>query len=291
MRLQLKIENLGPLQRELRRLSGPEMRQAHADALNDVGFKLRRDMQGAIRSAFDRPTPFIERSPKVFKATPDRLSVNVMPTMHSEGAWTRGGKVGVDPQDVLQAQEWGGTRRDKRSEVALRRAGLLPAGYQTAIPAVPYPGSDDGRGNLRGAFLQRLLSYLSLHAEMGYAGNMKKRAKTRFEGARAYSNLRTRRQHVERDQRFFISTGRGAQTMGRMGAGGRYRRVAAPVHLAPGIWAARGTHGADLRPVLMFVRTPNYRPRISMDRIAKGAGVNEYFERRMRYRLRRALGQ
>lgn len=275
MRLDVKVENLGDLVKDLQRLSGPEMRAAHAAALNDVGFQLRRAMQADIRAAFDRPTPYITRSPKVFKATPERLAVSIAPTMHSENEWTRGGKVGVDPQDVLQAQEWGGTRRDKRSEGVLRRAGLLPAGYQTAIPKVPYPGSDDGNGNLRGTFLRSLLSYLSTFAEVGYFGNMKKRAKAKLEGARAYSNVRTRQQHQARDQRFFVVMPGRAKTR----------------HLAPGIWAARGTHGADLRPVLMFVRTPSYRPRLSMQRVADSMEIDDYFARRMRYRLRLALGQ
>ena len=44
-----------------------------------------------------------------------------------------GGK-GIDPQQILRAQEVGGRRHDKRSEKALRRVGILPNGYQTAIP-------------------------------------------------------------------------------------------------------------------------------------------------------------
>ena len=274
MRLDVKVENLGALVNDLQRLSGPEMRAAHAAALNDVGHQLRRAMQADIRAAFDRPTSWVTGSPWVHPATPDKLHVAVLPTRRRDGPG-RGGKAGVDPQDILQAQEWGGTRRDKRSEGVLRRAGLLPAGYQTAIPKVPYPGSDDGNGNLRGTFLRSLLSYLGTFAEVGYFGNMKKRAKAKFEGARAYSNARTRQQHQERDQRFFVVLPGRAKTR----------------HLAPGIWAARGTHGADLRPVLMFVRTPSYRPRLSMQRVADSMEIDDYFARRMRYRLRLALGQ
>ena len=57
-------------------------------------------------------------------------------------------------------------------------------------------------------------------------------------------------------------------------------------HLAPGIWAAQGTHGVDVRPVLMFVRTPTYRPRISMDRIARDSGAQDYLDKRVRFRIR-----
>ena len=101
-------------------------------------------------------------------AKPDKLSVTIEPAY-------MGGK-GIDPQKILNAQAWGGRRHDKRSEVALRRAGILPTGYQTAIPddarGGPYPGSDDGRGNLRGAFLVQLISYFRAFGEQGYKANM-----------------------------------------------------------------------------------------------------------------------
>lgn len=274
MQFDLKIANLGPVVDLLAQMTGEQMRQAHAAALNDVAFQIRRDMQAEMASVFDRPTPFIARAPKIFAARPDKLSVAIVPTMHSEGTWSSGGKVGVDPQDVLQAQEWGGARRDKKSEVVLRRAGLLPQGYQTAIPATPYPGSDDGNGNIRGAFMQRLLSYLQAFGEQGYSANMGARKKRTFEGARNYANLRTRKRHVERDQRFFVVQPHRAGT----------------AHLAPGIWAARGTHGSDLRPVLMFVRAGTYKPRLSMERIAERTDRAAYFERRLRYQIRRLMG-
>src|SRR5690606_37168676 len=114
-------------------------------------------------------------------ATPDNLSLRILPTLDARNLPGKGGKVGVDPQHVLQAQEFGGRRADKKSEVALRRAGILPAGYQTVIPDPPYPGSDDGRGNLRGPFVQQLLSYLQAYSEVGFKANMgaKKIAKMR----------------------------------------------------------------------------------------------------------------
>lgn len=109
-----------------------------------------------LRAVFDRPTDYILRSPRVRMATAAKLSVTIEPTYI-------GGK-GIDPQKILDAQTRGGRRRDKRSEVALKRAGILPAGYQTAIPSDdrggPYPGSDDGKGNLRGAFLVQVIQLL-----------------------------------------------------------------------------------------------------------------------------------
>lgn len=273
MELTLKFDGDQALAQKLRQLSGPQIRKAHADALNTVAFHIRKDMQAEIKSVFDRPTPFIVKAPKVFMATPDKPSATIAPTMHTNNEWTRGGKVGVDPQQVLQAQEWGDTRRDKRSEVVLRRSGLLQPGYQTAIPKIPYPGSDDGRGNLRGAFLQRILSYFQAFGEQGFKANMKQKAKDRFEGARKYTNIKTRKEHTVRDQRFFVVHPGREKTS----------------HLAPGIWAARGTHGVDVRPVLMFVSAASYTPRISMDRVSNLRDRRAQFEKQFDYRVSRIL--
>lgn len=266
--LDIKIEtkNLEMVREHLARLSGPQAKAAYAKALNDTGFHVRRQMQAALRGGFDRVTPWVERSPKVFMATADKLSVSIAPTLSTTNAASAGGKAGVDPQDVLQAQEFGGKRRDKRSESALRRAGFLPMGFQTAIPAEPFPGSDDGRGNLRGAFLQQLLSYLHAYSEQGFKANMTAKRKGTIHRGTAKAQGR----------RYFVSYGKW--------------RDGRAAHLAPGVWAASGTGGAVLRPVLMFVRPPSYRPRLSMDRIARESGAQEYLDKRVRFRIREAAG-
>ena len=266
LNLSLRIANLDKVREQLGKLTGAQARGAYAKAINDTGFQVRREMQADIRRSFDRVTPWIERSPKVFAATADRLSASIAPTLDTRNLPSTGGKSGVDPQDVLQAQEHGGTRRDKRSEAALRRVGILHRGWQTAIPATPYPGSDDGRGNLRGAFLQQLLSYLQSYSEVGFKGNMTARRKSTLHKGTA----------KQAGRRYFVSYGRW--------------RDGRSSHLAPGIWAASGTGGVDVRPVLMFVRTPNYQPRLSMDRIAKAADVQSYLDKRVRFRIREAAG-
>lgn len=259
MRLELKLDGLGAVRETLAKLSGKEARTAYAAALNDAGFQVRRVMRNEIRSVFDRPTPYVANSVYVRQATPERLSVAIEPTYY-------GGK-GIDPQQILQAQEFGGTRRDKRSEVALRRAGILPAGYQTAIPRIPFPGSDDGRGNLRGSFLVQLIAYFQAFGEQGYRANMtaKRRANLHRGTAR------------QTGRRYFVAYGR--------------LRSGRTAHLAAGIWAAQGTHGVDLQPVLMFVRAGSYRSRLSMQSIADKSGVDEYLQRRLRYRIRQVAGE
>ena len=271
MRIEISAKMVGQaeLLRQLHGLTGQQAARAYAKALNDTGFQVRRAMQDEMRSVFDRPTDYILRSPRVKMATPDRLSVTIEPAY-------MGGK-GVDPQKILQAQGHGGVRRDKRSEVALRRAGILPAGMQTAIPETPYPGSDDGRGNLRGAFLVQLLSYFQAFGEQGYRANMTdKRKRSIHKGGKRAEG-----------RRYFVSYGRmrgGARTTAKGEADGRTQ------HLAPGIWAAAGPGGVDVRPVLLFVRRASYRVRLDMDKVAKRADAESYLGRRIRYRLREAAG-
>lgn len=274
MKLELQIQNLDKVRDALNKLSGAQAREAYAKAINDTGFQVRRAMQAEL-GKFDRVTPFIRNSPKLVAATPDSLSATILPTLDSRNLPSKGGKVGVDPQQVLQAQEFGGRRRDKRSEVLLREAGFLPSGWQTAIPLDPYPGSHDGRGNLRGAFLQQLLSYLQAYSEQGYRANMGKKRMARLQNKQGIGNIATRKVfQTTLGVRYFVSYGR---MRGQ--------------HLQPGIWASRGTHGVDIRPVLMFVRAPTYQPRISMERIARDAGVQDYLDKRVRFRIRQLAEQ
>jgi len=273
IKLDAKVAGQAEVLRVLHGLSGEQAGRAYAKALNDTGFEIHRAMQAEMRAVFDNPTDYILRSPRVRMAKPDKLSVTIEPAY-------MGGK-GVDPQKILNAQSWGGCRRDKRSEVALRRAGILPNGYQTAIPSDryggPYPGSDDGRGNLKGSFLVQIISYLQAFGEQGYRANMTdKRKRSIHKGGKRASG-----------RRYFVSYGT-ARGGARMTAKGEADMRAQ--HLAAGIWAASGTGGVDVRPVVMFIKQGNYKSRLDMDKVAKRADAENYLGKRIRYRIREAAG-
>lgn len=253
----------------LRDMAGPAAKGAYAKALNDAGFEVRRVMQAEMRQKFDRVTPYIERSPRVRMATADKLEVSIEPAY-------MGGK-GIDPQKVLQAEAYGGPRRDKRSESALRRVGLLPGGYQTAVPAVPFPGSEDGYGGIKGSFMVQLIAYFQAFGEQGYRANMTAKRKAKLRNQQGIGNIATKKVYkTTLGVRFFISLGRMRDTRAS--------------HLAPGIWAASGTGDVLVRPVLMFVRSGTYKPRLSMDAVAKAADLQNYLDRRVRFRIREAAG-
>lgn len=262
--IKVEASGLEKVDRVIASLSGPQMDKAYVDALNDVGFKLRPIYQNEMREVFDKPTPYITNSVLVNRAREDRLYVEVGPTY-------MGGK-GVDPKNILAAQVAGGQRKDKRSEVAMKRVGILPDGYQTAIPKDPYPGSDDGKGNIRGPFLVQLLSYLQAFGEQGYKANMTAKRKAKLENASTTNGFKK-----INGVAYFVSYGR--------------LRDGRTKHLAPGIWAKTGTGGADIKPVLMFVKEPSYR--IRLDLVAMTAKLEdpaELFAKRLRYQLRRAAG-
>lgn len=283
IKLSARMLNQAEVLRQIRGLTGPQAAKAYAKALNDTAFQVRRAMQEEMRAVFDRPTDYILRSPKFLAATSSRLEVVIAPTAgridRKPTKWTN---PSVDPQKILDAQTWGGRRNDKRSEVALKRAGILPNGYQTAIPSDdrggPYPGSDDGKGNLRGPFLVQLIGYFQAFGVSGPNSNL---------SAKGYQRVH-RGTKKQAGRRYFV-------TYGKTRGGPRYTQKGEQdertAHLAPGIWAASGTGGADVRPVLMFVR-PNrgYTPRFEMANVAARADVDSYLERRIRYRLREAAG-
>lgn len=257
--LKVEIKGLEKVQSQIRKLSQGQIKQATSKAINDAAFHARKGIQDTMARNFDRPTPYIMRSVRVVQASPEQLNAWIEPTY-------MGGK-GIDPQQILRAQAFGGPRRDKRSEKLLRNAGLLPAGYMTSIPEKPFPGSDDGRGNLRGPFLVQLLSYFQTFGEQGFKANMsERRMKQIHKIGRSDKGYKTINGVV-----YFVSYGklRGQR-------------------LKPGIWAKSGTHGVNVRPVVMFVREPIYKPRLVMERISREIGLQEKFETRLRYRIRQA---
>lgn len=241
------------------RLSGPELQAATVKALNDAAFEARRVVQANIDASFDRPTPYIRRSIQVTKATPERPSAVVEPKYP-------GGK-GVDPQNILRASVFGGERKLKRAERSLQRVGILQPGFSMV------PGEAcqlDAYGNIKGSFIVQLLSYFQAFGEQGYRANMtaKRRDKLAAKGVtdRGYRTIS--------GVQYFVAWG-----------GVRSGRSS---HLHYGIWSRSGTHGVVVKPIIMFVRTPRYSPRL--DFFTKPvAAAQATFDRRLRFHMRTLL--
>lgn len=232
-----------------------------AKALNDVAFRARQAEQEGLRAAFDRVTPFIVKSLYVEPATAGKLVAKLWPKDY-------GGK-GVDPANVLRHHIEGGGRTLKASESILRRAGILPGGFFLA----PGAGAPlDAYGNIPGSFMVRLLSYLQTFYLAGSTLNMSDKRKRRLaKGGRTDAGFK-RIGGVE-----YFAVRRGEST-----------------HLKPGIYSRSGIHGADVMPILAFVRKPSYSVRFPFYGIAGEVAARELepaLVARFRAALKRAGGK
>jgi hypothetical protein len=123
--------------------------------------KTAQDVQAGLvegMSVFDRPKPFTLRGVFVTRSTKANLTATI-------GLKTRdkGGPV----SEYLAANITGGGRVDKRSEILLRNAGILPAGKQTR------PGPDarlDAYGNMSRGQIVQILSYFRAFGSIATSG-------------------------------------------------------------------------------------------------------------------------
>lgn len=229
-------------------------------ALNWTAADAQVEVQNEMRKVFDRPTPYTIRGVGVWRA-------KVSDPVARVGLKNAGAGKGTAAADFLRPQVYGGDRSMKRFEKALQRIGALPAGWM----AVPASGAQlDAYGNMRRGQIVQILSALQAFGEQGYRANMdaKGRARLAKGSKRSYG------------REYFVSHGRGF----RQGAGswkhGRNQ------HLPAGVWMRQGGGlGKALRPVLIFVRGAQYKPRLQFHRVVVEFARREFplkFDRAMR---------
>lgn len=200
--------------------------KAFADAEKAVGFAktvaLTRTAKATaaflgreIDRVFDRPVPFTRNAVTWLWAEKGvREAVRVFIRYFA-------GK-GVPAAKYLRAEIFGGPRRQKRSEIALRPK-MGNRGYW-----VPGPGITlDAYGNVPGGTIRRIISDLQLAGEVGYLANRTARSQ-------------------KRNKRY---------------AKERYFVPAPGSKLAPGVWVRRGGNRGSIAPALLFVTETNYEPR------------------------------
>ncbi|SAI58962.1 Uncharacterised protein [Bordetella ansorpii] len=233
---------------------------ATALALNETANAASAAIKAAMPQVFDRPTPYAVNAVQVLRASRENLSATVR-FRDSAGKNTAADK-------FLGPQVQGGARGSKRSENAFRRAGLLAPGQFI------YPGAAadlDQYGNVSRGQVVQLLSYLQLFGEQGYRANATARSrKAREKRGKTAEGYRT-----INGVAYVVSRGRGMWY-------GRQQ------HLPAGVWAKRGTHGADVRPVWLFGKAPSYRPRLDFYGIADRV-QNEQFSTNMDAALAKAM--
>lgn len=226
-----------------------QARFAAMQSLNDAAGEVQRQTLRDIGYGFDRPTPWVAtKSVRIQFAKKEKLQADV----YVDGLW-KVNKRARGPLNTLQPHMEGGTRKLKGFESALQQRGLMPRGwYATIGSGAASLGAEDAFGNIKGSFITMLLSYFGAFGEQGYRANATAKSKARRAKVGTVNGFRKIRGVV-----YFIS-----QPGFRQGAG--TWRTGRTNHLAPGIWAKTGTYGADVRPVMIFVKRVSYRQRIDM---------------------------
>jgi hypothetical protein len=265
--LNVQILGLDRVKERLAALSGAEFARACAGALNDEAFRLREEMQAHMRQRFDRVTPHIEKSPSYKKATPENMEVTVWPKTY--------GSKDIDAQKILQAQEFGGRRADKRFEVVLKRAGVLPQGHQAVTPRDPFPGSDDGYGNISGPFIRHLLSYFEANPPGSKSKNMSEKTRAKVHKTGNVRRAKGMQGPLMGGRRYFV-VAKGQKLKGVS------RSTHKEIDLKPGIWA---DVSGRISPVLLFVRSGSYKPLLDMASLRKEQERAEFIGKRLRARI------
>jgi hypothetical protein len=228
-----------------------QTRGALARAMNT---SVRQGEVGAVaemRRVFDRPTPWTLGGVTSDKATPGKLEATVRVRGKTGGA--------IPAEAFLRSQILGGQRRFKRFEVALYRAGVLPAGYY----AVPGSGARiDAFGNMSGGQIVQLLSYFAAFPPT-------------TGGRRSNSTAESRAKMAERR--------RGGVVYVAIKPGNR--------NLFPGVYEYRdlGGLGTGVRAVLIFVRRAQYRQRFDFLGVVEKT-LDQQLPRQYDSEMRAALG-
>lgn len=204
--------------------------------LNKAAYEASQEIKREIGRVFDSPTPWVVGGVRYRKATKGRLQAIV----HLDG-W--GNKQGVTVEKVLAAEIAGGQRKLKRFESALSRIGILPSG----MAVVPGSAAEmDGRGNMKSGQIVQILSWFRAFGEQGYSANMR-------DGGRRLG--RDKKRTGQRGFSYFVLKKR----RGKLPAG-IYKRF-------------QLGFGSAVKPVMIFVRVPSYRPRLDFSgvglRVAK----------------------
>lgn len=236
--LSIKLEGMDKFEARLRGID-KQVKFAEMVAINRAAFVAREAVQQEIGKVFDRPTPWVKGAVRVIKATKSKPHAQV-----DLDFW--GNKQGVSVDQVLKAQIGGGARKNKRNEIALQRAGILPAG----AGIVPGDAAKlDQYGNMQAGQIIQIISWFKGAGEQGYSANMKDGGKrlgrdNKRTGARGFAYFALRKSHGK---------------------------------LLPGVYQRFQTaFGSAVKPVMIFVRMPSYKQRLDFYGIADRAARAEF---------------
>ena len=246
MKISIDVTGLDAIKARLRGLSENKIKVAAVAALNDAAYLTAQEEKKEIERAFDRPTPWVKGGVRYVKARKDKLEAAV-----DLDFW--GNKQGVTVEKILKAEVLGGQRRHKRHELALQRAGVLPAGWYI----VPGDAADtDPYGNMKAGQIVQIITWFRGAGEVGYKANMTDATKSRLaKGKKGSYGF----------EYFYVAPG------------ARRPRSQKAQTLLPGIYKrVRTGFGSAIRPIMIFVRGTAYKKRLDFYGVAEKFARKEF---------------
>lgn len=231
-------------------------------ALNNVAFRVLKEGREHIQARLDRPTRWPIQSWYVRrKATKQSLMAVVGWSDFLAQKRLAPGNTGSDPEWYLSQQWNGGGRKHKAFERQLIRARLMPAD-RFAVPgeAAEEMNMMDRHGNMKPGVIVAILSAIGSFDEAGYTANATVRQSKRLSASKA----------AKKNVYWAGSPGKNTPN---------------------GIWALDENYGngrGRLRPVMIFVRSPQYKKRLDLERIVRRAR-DKYLPDEFRKALQHAI--
>jgi len=221
---------------------------ATSNTINDLLFGIRQRNLEQFEKIFDRPnTKFLKSSFDIKKSTKSSLFGSIMVGDNSKGK-------GASPLDVLGHQVNPSKRGNRRFETLMKRQGLMGS-TMYALPAKDVQaGVLDQYGGISGKFSSWIISYFGKYDKAGFKANMTDKKKSKLHGIGTSDKGYRKINGVM----YFMSAG-------REGFGGKRS------HLQAGIYSKTGTHGSDIKPVILFFDAKSaYKKRFFFEEIAEG---------------------
>ena len=222
MQQEVRIEGLKEIKEGLIKMRGALPIEI-AQTLSKVAVLAKEGEYTHMRQVFKDPTPYTLKSLYTKSATVSDLTSRLWVKSKSEA-----GK-GTPPEYYLTPQIFGGPRKLKRHEVALRNTGVLPPN----LYCVPAKGADlDAYGNMKASQIIKIMSYFQAFEQReGYRANITEQKKKKMaKGTK--------------------------KTAGVVYFAIRKRKGKLP----PGIYMR--TSGAQLKMLIAFVKRPHYIKRL-----------------------------
>lgn len=248
MQINIQLTGIKELQASVKGFSDSRLNAAVATALTRTAVQVREKVKTAMTATLDKPTPYTMNQLKYVGATANKLvaavGFNVAPIQDIQGNVLRYTDLGAGKTPAgryLDPQIEGGTRRNKRFEIALRARGLLPVGW-FAVPGER--AKVDSFGNQSVGEIKQILSWFgAAEPYRGSTQNMTQATKDkRIKGTKKKAGFQ-----------YFV-----------MPVGGKR------AGLIPGIYRKTSfALGSRLEPILIFVKASNYKRRFDFNRIVQ----------------------